>query len=100
MHPGGGGGDPLVLDANYPPQLTVGRRPLGGGMSNGYRARIYPCDTGIWSSPTFSVHCIVSLHCSASQISSECCFEVTAQGGYRMFHGPFGSAHPPPIGAG
>ena len=39
-------------------------------MSNGYRARIYPRDTGIWSSPTFSVHCIVSLHCSASQISS------------------------------
>ena len=27
----GGGGDPSVLDANYPPQLTVGRRPLGGG---------------------------------------------------------------------
>ena len=26
-----GGGDPSVLDANYPPQLTVGRRPLGGG---------------------------------------------------------------------
>ena len=28
---GGGGGDPSVLHANYPPQLTVGRRPLGGG---------------------------------------------------------------------
>ena len=28
---GGGGGDPSVLDANYPPQLTVGRRPLWGG---------------------------------------------------------------------
>ena len=28
-----GGGDPSVLDANYPPQLTVGRRPLGGGGS-------------------------------------------------------------------
>ena len=37
----------------------------GGGlqraMSNGYRARIYPRDTGIWSSPSFSVHCIDSL---------------------------------------
>ena len=28
---GGGGGDPSVLDANYPPQLTVGRRHPGGG---------------------------------------------------------------------
>ena len=55
---------------------------LGGAMSNGNRARMYPRDTGIWSSPSFSVHCIVSLHCSASQISSECCLEVTAQGGY------------------
>ena len=27
--PGGGGGNPPVLDANYPPpQLIVGRRPL------------------------------------------------------------------------
>ena len=26
-----GGGNPSVLDANYPPQLIVGRRPLGGG---------------------------------------------------------------------
>ena len=25
------GADPSVLDANYPPQLTVGRRRLGGG---------------------------------------------------------------------
>ena len=25
------GCDPSVLDANYPPQLTVGRRPPGGG---------------------------------------------------------------------
>ena len=36
--PGGGGGDPSVLDANYPPpppQLTVGRRPLGGGALEG-----------------------------------------------------------------
>ena len=32
---GGGGGDPSVLDANYPPQLTVGRRPLGGGGGGG-----------------------------------------------------------------
>ena len=31
-----GGGDPSVLDANYPPQLTVGRRPLwGGGVLGG-----------------------------------------------------------------
>ena len=30
-----GGGDPSVLDANYPPQLTVGRRPLGGGGGGG-----------------------------------------------------------------
>ena len=55
--------------------------PPAGAMSNGYRARIYPRDTGIWSSPTFSVHCIVSLHCSASQISSECCLEPPAGGG-------------------
>ena len=33
--PGGAGGDPSVLDANYPPQLTVGRRPLGGGGGRG-----------------------------------------------------------------
>ena len=26
-----GGSDSLVPNANYPPQLTVGRRPLGGG---------------------------------------------------------------------
>ena len=26
------GGGASVLDANYPPQLTVGRRPLGGGV--------------------------------------------------------------------
>ena len=26
-----GGGDSSVLDANYPPQLTVGQGPLGGG---------------------------------------------------------------------
>ena len=32
-HPGGR--DPSVLDANYPPQLTVGRRPLGGGGGGG-----------------------------------------------------------------
>ena len=30
-----GGGDPSVLDANYPPQLTVGQRPLGGGALEG-----------------------------------------------------------------
>ena len=30
-----GGGDPSVLNANYPPQLTVGRRPLGGGGGGG-----------------------------------------------------------------
>ena len=30
-----GGGDPSVLDANYPPQLIVGRRPLGGGGGGG-----------------------------------------------------------------
>ena len=30
-----GGGDPSVLDANYPPPLTVGRRPLGGGGGGG-----------------------------------------------------------------
>ena len=33
-----GGGDPSVLDANYPPQLTVGRRPLGGGGGGSGRA--------------------------------------------------------------
>ena len=31
-------------------------------MSNRYRARIYARDTGIRSSPTFSVHYTVSLH--------------------------------------
>ena len=85
-----------TFGSNGPPACS----PSEGATSNGYRALIYPRDTGIWSSPTFSVHCIVSLHCSASQISSECCLEVTAQGGYRMFHEPSGSAHPPPIGAG
>ena len=30
-----GWGDPSVLDANYPPQLTVGQRPLGGGEGAG-----------------------------------------------------------------
>ena len=30
-----GGPDPSVLDANYPPKLTVGRRPLGGGGGGG-----------------------------------------------------------------
>ena len=30
-----GGGNPSVLDANYPPQLTVGRRPLGRGGGSG-----------------------------------------------------------------
>ena len=74
-------------------------RESSPAMSNGYRARIYPRNTGIWSSPSFSVHCIVSLQCSTSQISSKCCLEVTAHGGYRMFHGPSKSAHPPPIGA-
>ena len=35
-----GGGDPSVLDANYPPpQLTVGRRPLGGGGGGGWEGR-------------------------------------------------------------
>ena len=33
--PGRGGGDSLVLDANYHPQLTVGRRPLGGTWEGG-----------------------------------------------------------------
>ena len=35
-HPGEGG-DPSILDANYPPppQLTVSRRPLGGGGGGG-----------------------------------------------------------------
>ena len=32
-------------------------------MSNGYRARIYPRDTGIWSSLRISVHCFDLLHC-------------------------------------
>ena len=62
-------------------------------MSNGYGALIYHRDTGIWSSPRIPVHCFVLLHCSANQISSECCLEVTAQDGYRMLHGPSGSAH-------
>ena len=87
----GGGGGPLKFGHQLPPpQLTVRLRPLGGGgfwegcrgggepetMSNGYKALIHPRDTGIWSSPPFSVHCFVLLHCSAIQISSECCLEV------------------------
>ena len=32
----GGGGNPSVLDANYPRQLTVGQRPLGGGGGGGH----------------------------------------------------------------
>ena len=49
-------------------------------MSDGYRALIYPRDTGIWSSTPFSVHCFVLLHCSANQISSEC----AKRGGVRV----------------
>ena len=30
-----GGGHPSVLDTNYPPKLTVGRRPLGRGGGGG-----------------------------------------------------------------
>ena len=71
---------------------------INGAMSNGYGAPVYPRDTGIWSPLPLSVHCSALLHCSANQISSECCLEVTAQDGYQMIHGPSGSAHSPPIG--
>ena len=30
------------------------------------------------------------LHCSTPQTRAECCLELTAVGGYRMFLGPFG----------
>ena len=42
-------------------------------MSNGYEARKYPRDTGIWSSPPFRVHGFALLHCSANQTSPGCC---------------------------
>ena len=35
-----GGADPSVLDANYLPQLTVGRRPPGAGVLGGARRGI------------------------------------------------------------
>ena len=38
MAPQWGGGDPSVLDANYPPQVTLDRRPLGGGGGGGWGA--------------------------------------------------------------
>ena len=63
-------------------------------MDKRYEQRIQSsqklCDTGIWSSPTFSVDCIVSLHCSASQISAECCLEVP-MGLYGDLWGPMGT---------
>ena len=37
------------------------------------------------------------LHCSTPQTRAECCLELTAVSGYRMFLGPFGSALPLPI---
>ena len=40
---GGGGGNPSVRDANYPPQLTVGRRPLGGGGAGAQAPLTSPC---------------------------------------------------------
>ena len=39
---GRGGGGFLLLDANYPPQLTVGQRPLWGGRRGG------AWDGGFW----------------------------------------------------
>ena len=33
--PGGGGGDPSVLDANYPPNQLLAGGPLGGGGGGG-----------------------------------------------------------------
>ena len=33
-------------------------------MNNGYRTRIQPRDTGVWSWPRSTVHCFALLHCS------------------------------------
>ena len=38
------------------------------------------------------------LHCSTPQTRAECCLELTAVSGYRMFLGPFGEKPTPPIG--
>ena len=43
---------------------------------------------------TLSVHCFAWLHRSATQTSAECCLEFTTRGGYQMFSGLCGSAHP------
>ena len=47
-----GGGDPSALDANYPPppQLTVGRKPLGvgGAWKGGFKeGRMGECSRGL-----------------------------------------------------
>ena len=54
-----------------------------------------PCHsvTGAWSSP-HSVQCFALLHCSANQISAECCLAFATPGGYRKFLGCLGQLAP------
>ena len=54
------------------------------------RARAY---SWAWSSP-HSVQCFALLHCSANQISAECCLAFATPGGYRKFLGYLGQLPP------
>ena len=48
-----------------------------------------PCHRDIVIATNFS-SLVDLLHCSTPQMRAECCLELTAVSGYRMFLGPFG----------
>ena len=102
---------PCDSDPESPLNPTVDSDPdddkmggwVGGGQL-GHEQRILsshipPCHTHmVIATILISLFCLAALQ--HNQTSPECCLEVTAQGGYRMFLGPPGSALPPPTGAG
>ena len=75
--------------------------PLGAPSISKYGSLVRPDAQIVALRAHCALHCArTALEAPPNHTSPECCFEVTAQGGYRMFHGPPGSALHPPSGAG
>ena len=85
---------------NWGAFATIGNilADTGLAMSNGYRARIYPRDTGIWSSPSFSVHCIVSCTAAQARSAPNVALRSPRRAAIQCFMGRLGQLIPLPYG--
>ena len=89
-----GGGDPSVLDANYPPQLTVGPRPLGGGDSGegGVSGRGAFWEGRLWRWGAYGAHWLLGF----IPLTTNCWPEAPLAGGGGGVVGVLGPVESPP----